>query len=553
MSDKTKYLRLKPSRYAQDAIIRQIYIPRKYENKVTRETVSEDLSITSITKDEIETEIRLSMYSSLDDQRVFDEGRTSNEYRSEFRRDYARIVHSPAFRRLQGKTQLFPCIESDFFRNRLTHSVEVSQIARTIGLKINTEFLKEDDEKINLDLLEIAALAHDIGHPPFGHQGEEALNESMYFYGGFEGNAQTLRLLSKIEKKRHEGLLELEGFDQNGEDRRRGLNLTYRSLAAVLKYDELVSIRQTNEIPTVFPKPLKGYYRTEKDLVEKIKTAVTNGNTNYSKFRTLECWIMDVADDIAYSTFDLEDAFKAGFVKPIDVINLQDSFHEYLADKVTEEFGKEVSSKEILDIISDLLQDVLFGLDAMGGVKGLTEPDLKKREFLFLGLQYAYTYSDYLVENGYIRSDFTSQLIDDAVNSIEFHREDILALSRVSLKEEAKIRVEILKQVAFQTQILSPKLKIAEFRGKEIVKKIFDALIKDPELLPYDFRRIFKAKDIILKGNLKSQEKERRARQIKVHQYRTVCDYIACMTDKYAIELYGRLTSENPETIFKPY
>lgn len=120
-------------------------------------------------------------------------GRDQN-YRSAFRRDYARLIHSAAFRRLQGKTQLYPGHESDFFRNRLTHSLEVAQIAKSIALKINeaSDFFRANP--INVDLVEFAGLAHDLGHPPFGHNGEHALDYCMRDHGGFEGNAQTLRL-----------------------------------------------------------------------------------------------------------------------------------------------------------------------------------------------------------------------------------------------------------------------------------------------------------------------------------------------------------------------
>ncbi len=119
-------------------------------------------------------------------------------HRSAFRRDNGRLIHSAVFRRLQGKTQLFPNYESDFFRNRLTHSIEVAQIAKGITEQINSseEYFKQ--HPINTDLVETAALAHDLGHPPFGHNGEKALDHVMKPYGGFEGNAQTLRILTKL-------------------------------------------------------------------------------------------------------------------------------------------------------------------------------------------------------------------------------------------------------------------------------------------------------------------------------------------------------------------
>lgn len=141
------------------------------------------------------------MYCETDSSREIEE-ENGSEFRSPYRRDFARLIHSPSFRRLQGKTQLYPGVESDFFRNRLTHSLEVAQIAKSIATAINHKFLADKpDLHINPDICEFAGLAHDLGHPPFGHQGEEALDELMRNYGGFEGNAQTLRILSRIEKK----------------------------------------------------------------------------------------------------------------------------------------------------------------------------------------------------------------------------------------------------------------------------------------------------------------------------------------------------------------
>ena len=144
----------------------------------------------------------MNMYTDNDTTRHHNEAEfdSNHDYRSLFRRDLARIVHSHGFRRLDGKTQLFPQYESDFFRNRLSHSLEVAQIAKSIALKINQGL--DEKYKIDLDLVELAGFAHDLGHPPFGHQGEEILAECMREHGGFEGNAQTLRLLAKLEKKK---------------------------------------------------------------------------------------------------------------------------------------------------------------------------------------------------------------------------------------------------------------------------------------------------------------------------------------------------------------
>jgi dGTPase len=169
----------------------------------------------------------------------------SEPYRSDFRRDYARLIHCAAIRRLTGKTQLFPGFESDFFRNRLTHSMEVAQIAKSIAIKLNYE---EDDffsavGPIDTDLVEIAGLAHDLGHPPFGHNGELALDRCMLKYGGFEGNAQTLRILARIEKK---ATNDPEGYGvlSSGLDCRFGLDMCARTLASVLKYDRQIDLER---------------------------------------------------------------------------------------------------------------------------------------------------------------------------------------------------------------------------------------------------------------------------------------------------------------------
>ena len=223
-------------------------------------------------------------------------------YRSAFRRDYARLLHCPSFRRLQGKTQLFPPVEHDFFRNRLTHSLEVAQIAKSIALRLNHCHSYFVDNPIDLYLVETAALAHDLGHPPFGHDGEQALDDCMKKGGGFEGNAQSLRILARLAKKEPQPDV--------------GLNLTHRTLAATLKYDNPIPIRRKRGAALV-----KGFYLSEQDLVAKIQRSVLGVDAETGRpFKTIECQIMDLADDIAYSTYDLEDALKAGFVTPTEMI-----------------------------------------------------------------------------------------------------------------------------------------------------------------------------------------------------------------------------------------
>ncbi|WP_456428207.1 dGTP triphosphohydrolase [Rhodocaloribacter sp.] len=465
------------------------------------------------------------------------------KYRSAFWRDYARLIHSASFRRLQGKTQLFPGIESDYFRNRLTHSLEVAQIAKSIARRINSRYSFSNGTSFNIDtdLIEFAALAHDLGHPPFGHVGEAALDERMASYGGFEGNAQTLRILARLEKK-DANHIETLGIDENGTDCRYGLNLTYRSLASVLKYDtEIPCIRDPWDSVT------KGYYGNEAALVSKIKMALT-GDSGISNFKTLECNIMDVADDIAYSTYDLEDSFKAGFLRPISLLSASDEVAETVARRVEKHWKKTYTANDVKEalyrifrefIVEELYDEFMAEPNDEGTSpeEDLNPPSKDQFESFAISLAaYVFGKSEDLARNTYHRTKLTSRLVGTFVRGIRVDPNDDLPLfSRVYLADEVREYVEVLKHFIFVSQIESPRLKIVEYRGKEIIKTLFDTL-NGPggdRLLPSDYRQIYERVNDSLKK-------------------RIICDYIAGMTDRYAFELYGRISSERAQTIFKP-
>lgn len=497
----------------------------------------------------------LPLYDIREDEEHGDDGRfhpvhselPSEEYRSAFWRDYARLIHSPSFRRLAGKTQLYPGLESDFFRNRLTHSIEVAQVARSVAKRLNHLFEEERGATlgIDLDLVEFAASAHDLGHPPFGHQGEEALDRLMVKHGGFEGNAQTLRILARVEK-RLEGMETGEDgvvlVDELGRDMRAGLNLTFRSLASIIKYD--------SEIPSERPKPkkgekhkvAKGYYASEKVLVHRIKKEVL-GDHYGRPLKTLECSIMDVADDIAYSTYDLEDALKAGFIEPLAMLNQRVGFYKRIADKMTSAAEKEGREREysverVIEILRRLMGKYVLGdfeteeFDEL--IYRSESPEEIERHALDLARLAASTSEDF-AKDGYFRSRLSSRLVGQFVRGVELNMDgDLPALWRAQLKDDVWEEVEALKTFTYETQIESPRLRVAEYRGSEIVTRVFKVLSKSPNLLPYDVRRFYDACD-------------------PAECPRAICDYVASMTDRYLIEFYGRLTSENPQTIFKPY
>jgi dGTPase len=452
-------------------------------------------------------------------------------YRSEFRRDYARLIHSAAFRRLVGKTQLFPGVESDFFRNRLTHSLEVAQIAKSIATKLNAteEFLKpENNGPIDLDLMEVAGLAHDLGHPPFGHNGELALDSCMLGAGGFEGNAQTIRLLARVEKKRTSDKNAV-GVLVNGEDRRNGLDFCMRSLASVLKYD--------NRIPKVRPDHadgvVKGYYDSEAELVSHLKGKVLEGANSAGKFKTLECSIMDLADDIAYSTYDLEDAFKANFLSPIDMLaderriaTVIESINRRRIEKVSEDDVRGA----LLGVFDEAFRDTIFS-------SGSSPGPLKYEQFLE-ALARRYDASCQLAKNGYLRTDLTSFIVGKHIAGVRLvPNEKCPPLSRAELDRDTDLTVTVFKSFAYTSLIMSPRLRVAELRGKEIVAEIFQRLSEKEGhlLLPEDFQTWFK--------RLGTEEE----------RMRVICDFVSGMTDRYAVEFYARLTSESPQSIFKPF
>ena len=248
-------------------------------------------------------------------------GRIFNEktslLRSPYQRDRDRIIHSTAFRRLKHKTQVFVNTLDDHYRTRITHSLEVSQIARTLG-KIF---------KVNEDLCETLSLSHDLGHPPFGHAGEDALNDCMRGYGGFDHNIQTLRIVTFIENKYY-------NF--------RGLNLSIETLDGLLKHNG----------------PVNNFGKLNSMLDKK----TFNGKINFFHSPSLEAQISALSDDIAYNSHDLEDGLKAGLFKIEDLKEipvLKNIIRKHNIKIKT--FDKELVLRQIIrDIINEMVKDVII-------------------------------------------------------------------------------------------------------------------------------------------------------------------------------------------------
>lgn len=213
-----------------------------------------------------------------------------NPTRSAFQRDRARIVHSAALRRLGAKTQVLGAGSDDFVRNRLTHSLEVAQVGRELGKALGCD----------PDVVDAACLSHDLGHPPFGHNGERALAEIAAPVGGFEGNAQTLRLLTRLEPK---------AFAPNGAS--VGLNLTRASLDAATKYPW--PAREAPLRPNGTRSRKFGVYDDDLEVFHWLRAGAKPGK------RCIEAQVMDLADDISYSVHDVEDAIVGGHLDPADL------------------------------------------------------------------------------------------------------------------------------------------------------------------------------------------------------------------------------------------
>ena len=380
------------------------------------------------------------------------------DYRSAFERDRARIIHAAAFRRLQGKTQVFGVYEGDFFRTRLTHSLEVSQIAKGIALALGAD----------TDLVEAVCLAHDLGHPPFGHTGEQVLHELMRDHGGFEGNAQTFRILTRLERKH-----------SNYE----GLNLTYQTLDGVLKYKACINATTIAASPH---EPVKGFYGEDQELVEMIIQATGSGYE-----RSFECQIMDVADDIAYSVHDLEDSLKAGLITLTD---FRRPPHPRVVRTVNEKLAplaQCVSDEEIqeeLQVISDRLE----ALEKTAGRAA--------------------------------RKMLTRDLIHEFASAV-----GLQASHRIDAEPRTRVRIETLKAFESYKVIHNPRVTTLGHKGKEVLRRLFAVLDQGREsigLFPDDHGEDYE--QALLDGDETARK-------------RVICDFLAGMTDSYAMRFYSRL------------
>ena len=424
-------------------------------------------------------------YTPHDEERQNDEGRpASDEARSPFERDRSRIIHSAAFRRLQGKTQVFATGEGDFYRTRLTHSLEVAQIAKGLALRLGA----------NPELVEAVALIHDIGHPPFGHAGEDELKKLMKKFGGFEANAQNVRILTKLESKSTEY---------------EGLNLTRAVLDGQLKY----------KIP--YPKDTKKFiYGESMDLVtwasEDARSEIDGLPADAKSF---ECEIMDWADDIAYAIHDLEDSIRTGYIGTSAFKTEGDIRTEEAINEVMKRYKKQDNVWEICE--------TLFGIIHKW------DPDLQ----LFGSTAKHHDQKAH-------RKQLTSKLIERYVKATNRCDWEVVSNNPISYRYLYSVRVPIcyrvevalIQELVRKFVIDSPQVRTLEEKGKHIIRCLFRKYMQDDighQLLPNDWREL-------LPNDYTKKEKAR-----------VVCDYISGMTDDYAQRTYAKLFLPNQGSIYE--
>jgi dGTPase len=407
-------------------------------------------------------------YSDFDFERVSESSRRE-DYRTPFQIDRDRLIHSSEFRRLQGKTQVFIPGDNDYYRTRLTHSIEVAQIGRSICnyLKTRHKDVFGDEYYIDPDLVESACLAHDLGHPPFGHAGERTLHRLMSGYGGFEGNAQTLRLITEI-------------FYTAGKTR-RGMKPTRALVDSILKYKTLYS-----QVENPFNHYLYDYQKEYVDFVfdgRKVPKELSPGDA-LNEFQSIECQIMDWADDTAYATNDLVDSIEGGF---ITIIKLENWFEKNRND------------------LSDYQRSVFHEI-----VKWTREGSYKAKFGTQIGK---------LVQACGI--DETETFMNDLTNRYKF---------KLIIDKDALERVKLFKRIAVELVFESSQLHQMEYKGNIMLEGIFRSLEENYIINNADIKLLPDFTDNLIRAENDDQSRSR-----------ILCDYISGMTDSFALITYKRL------------
>jgi dGTPase len=359
------------------------------------------------------------------------------EFRNEFQRDRDRIIHANAFRRLVYKTQVFVNHEGDLYRTRVTHSIEVAQIARSVALALH----------LNETLTEAICLAHDLGHTPFGHAGQDALNECMRDYGGFEHNLQSLRVVDELEER-------YAAF--------RGLNLTFECREGILKHCSVRNARELGELGERFIK---------------------------RRQPGLEAQIANLADEIAYNNHDVDDGIRAGLLDLAGLREVRMFRRQY--DAVVAHYPDLSERRLVHEIIRRMINHLVVDFIRA------TEAQL-------------------------------AQAQPRSIDEVRLHSKPLATLSDVSYEEHLELKSYLRERVYRHFKVLRMTSK-----ARRVVQELFEAFFKDVSLMPTEHR------DLAVQAE---------GAHGAAGRARAVSDYIAGMTDRYAILEHRRLFEPGERT-----
>ena len=375
--------------------------------------------------------------------RLFDE--VESPTRTPFQRDRDRIIHSTAFRRLKHKTQVFVAHEGDHYRTRLTHSIEVAQIARALA-----RALRGDE-----DLAEAVALVHDFGHTPFGHTGEEALNEKMAAWGGFDHNAQSLRVVTRLERRYAE-------FD--------GLNLTWETLEGLVKHNGPLTDASGEGLKGPVPQAIRDYSQLH-DL-------------ELNRFAGIEAQCAAIADDIAYNTHDIDDGLRSGFLT-LDML-------------------------EKVSLPGSILKGVRERYPTLDAVR--TGHELMRRQITMM------------VEDVIVSTTANlARIKPESADAVRAAGETMVTFTAEMAATEKELKAFLYKHLYRHAEVMRVRID-----AEQIVRDLFDVYFADPRAMPDGWREgLDRAEDRI--------------------KARSVADFLAGMTDTYALKEHRRLFDHTPD------
>lgn len=430
--------------------------------------------------------------------RLYDtENVLSGDDRDEYEKDYARLIQSPAFRRLQGKSQVFGAGSGDYYRTRLTHSLEVSQIGRELARRLArqsamTGMRLHPGLVIDPDVVEVAALAHDLGHPPFGHKGEEVLNRLLGEEHGlkYEGNAQNFRILMFLEKRAGSG---------------GGLDLTAAVLLAINKYPVCIDE----------PGRQKGVYRMEWAGIEALRRAWDMPPA----CATLEAQLMDLSDDIAYSTHDLEDGIRAG------KIQMDRTFFE--------------DDRLVAHVMDEIVGDPSY---SEANWADTNMEALVKRVLVHFFEQWERIYIECEREPSRTRKELKARWVRAFASRVDVIDDPAAGWKKVTLAAEGREdrelmhTMEILKKLAWVTLIKDFRVQRLHKRSEVMIERLWSS-----------FKEYGSGKLIVPPDWLGSYERQKASWPWE----RLAADYISGMTDAYAEKVYSEFFASRSGSIYE--